>query len=284
MIQPLEEAFGLCRTGISYSAGRIIMPQQRADTNGPDGDGGLERGVFDDFCKRRFLWYLDLYKQAVEEGVVKEAARYRQLFDLVTFESPSNQMAGTWDYPDLQHRLKVLEDKIMEETHAWPNDGHELVKDDAPIARNLRGQYEQAVAQLGRRKGAMIDLRLVEDNPFLWNMTYFGSPATLFDGGVVTIKVYISPGHPVEQPRVFVGSPLFHVSVSTNGALIYLPTQADEMWRHVEGIINSLEEVFPPFNPLMAVNTEAAKLCWGSKDDQKQYSRKLRRSIEATLE
>lgn len=240
--------------------------------------------MFDDFCKKRFLCYLDLYKQAVEDGVVKEAARHHQPFEMMQFESPSNQMAGTWDYADLQHRLKILEDKIMEETHNWPKDGQKLVKDEAPIATKLQGQYEQAVAELGRRNGAMVDLRLEEDNPFLWNMTYFGSPATLFDGGVVTVKVYISPRHPSEQPRVFLASPLFHVSVSSNGALIYLPTQADEMWRHLEGIIASLEEAFPPYNPLMAVNTEAAKLCWGSKDDQKQYSRKLRRSIEATVE
>lgn len=242
------------------------------------------RDPFDDYCKKRFLWYLDLYRQAVEDGIANERGRHGTSFPTVSFESPSNEMAGRWDYPNLQRRLNVLERKIMEETHAWATEGQTLAQMSALVAVTLRGQHEQVVAQLSRRKGAMVDLGLVENNPFLWRMTYFGSPATEFDGGVLTISIYISPHFPDEQPRVFVESPLFHVRVSTKKVLIYLPARADDMWRHIEGIIHSLEDVSPAYNPLMTVNPEASKLCWGSKDEQKLYSRKLRRSIEATVE
>jgi hypothetical protein len=34
------------------------------------------------------------------------------------------------------------------------------------------------------------------------------------------IKIYISPRHPEEQPRVFVESPLYHIRVSKLGVLI----------------------------------------------------------------
>lgn len=268
------------------------MPESQARTN--DGDHADRRGIvgdaeslhgpFADYCKKRFLWYLALYTQTVETFVKRGAAWHRRQFHRVSFETSGNQMAGTFDFPDLQRRLNILEDKIMEETYAWPNEGLKLAKEEAPIAVNLRGQHEQIVAQLGRRNGSMIDLGMVDDNPFLWRMTYFGCPATLFDGGVLPIKIYISPRHPIEQPRVFVETPIFHVRVSTKKVLIYLPARAEEMWHHIDGIISSLEEEFPPFNPLMAVNAEAAKLCWGSKDDKKQYTRKLRRSIEATVE
>lgn len=238
----------------------------------------------DDYCKKRFLWYLDLYKQAVGDGIAKESARHGTCFPLMSFESMGNQMEGTWNYPDLQRRLNVLEGKIMEETHAWPIEGHRHMQVCAPVSMTLQTQYDQVLALLRRRKGAMVDLTLVDNNLFLWRLTYMGSPATLFDGGVLTFSIYISPHFPDEQPRVFVDSPLFHVRVSTTKVLVYLPARADDMRHHIEGIINSLEDVNPPYNPLMTVNSEATKLCWGSKDEQKLYSRMLRRSIEATVE
>ncbi|KAJ5117971.1 hypothetical protein N7526_010994 [Penicillium atrosanguineum] len=125
---------------------------------------------------------------------------------------------------------------------------------------------------------------MVDDNPFLWKLVYFGRPMTQYDGGILNIKIYISPRHPVEQPRVFVETPLFHVRVSTRKVLIYLPARAEEMSRHIDGIIAAIEEDFPPYNPLMTVNQEATKLLWGSKDEQKRYHRKLRRSVEESVE
>ena len=240
-------------------------------------------GPFDDFRKQRFLWYLEQYKEAVEHGVEKETSRHGTRFPCVSFEFASNAMNGEWDYPDLQKRMNVVETKILEEIYAWPAEGKKLAEEDAGIAVSLRAQHEQIVSGLARRADSIVDLTMMHDNPFLWNLVYFGRPMTQYDGGILNIKIYISPRHPNEQPRVFVETPLFHVRVSTRKVLIYLPARAEEMSRHVDGIINSVEEDSPPYNPLMTVNQEATKLFWGSNDEQKQYYRKLRRSVEESV-
>lgn len=247
-------------------------------------EGESKTGAFDDYRKQRFLWYLELYKQAVKEGLEKEVSRQGTAFPSLPFEFGSNAMRGEWNYPDLEQRMNVLEAKIMDETHQWPVEGMELAEKEAGIAVNLRGQHEQILAGLRRRADSMMDLTLVDNNPFLWKLVYFGRPMTQYDGGVLIIKIYISPRHPLEQPRVFVETPLFHVRLSTKKVLIYLPARAEEMSRHIEGIIASLEEESPPYNPLMTVNAEATKLFWGSRDEQRQYHRKLRRSVEESIE
>lgn len=257
----------------------------RSDANGAgESEPEPEPEPFDDYCKRRFLWYLDLYKRVAEEGVNNPAIGACEVFPSMPFENPGNEMAGQFSYHHLQERLDTLEGQIMDETHAWADNGLELGKEGASISVALRSQLEQISGELGRRNGSIIDLGLVDNNPFLWRMTYFGSPATPFDGGAIAIKIYISPLFPAEQPRVFVETPIFHVRVSPQKVLMYLPTYAEEMGRHVDGIINALEEETPPFNPLMTVNAEASKLCWGTNDERKQYARRLRRSIEATVE
>lgn len=200
------------------------------------------------------------------------------------FEHSGNTMNGTWNYEELQKRLETLETCIMEETEKWPKRGHTLLSTDAPLAASLRAQFDQILVELTRRTEGMVTLELVDDNPFLWRLIYHGRPMTQYDGGVLKVKIYISPNHPAEQPRVLLETPLYHVRVSPLNVLIYLPLQADEMSRHVDGIINSLEEEKPPVNPMMTVNPEASALCWGSPEEQRQYRRKLRRSVAATLE
>lgn len=200
------------------------------------------------------------------------------------FEHSGNTMNGTWNYEELQKRLETLETCIMEKTEKWPKRGHTLLSTDAPLAASLRAQFDQILVELTRRTEGMVTLELVDDNPFLWRLIYHGRPMTQYDGGVLKVKIYISPNHPAEQPRVLLETPLYHVRVSPLNVLIYLPLQADEMSRHVDGIINSLEEEKPPVNPMMTVNPEASALCWGSPEEQRQYRRKLRRSVAATLE
>lgn len=192
-------------------------------------------------------------------------------------------MKGSWDYPDIRRRLNRVEQVLMEETYSWPKRGKELDAREAGIAVSLRGQHGQIISQIKRITESMVELEMIEDNPFLWRLTYFGRPMTKFDGGVLRIKIYISPRHPVEQPRVFLETPIFHVRVSPKGALIYQPARAEEMSRHIEGILNALEEETPPYNPLTSVNPEATKLCFGSKEEQRLYNRKLRVTLaEAT--
>lgn len=221
---------------------------------------------------------------AIQKGLNNKSGRPHQSFTQMPFEHSGNTMNGTWNYEELQKRLETLETCIMEETEKWPKRGHTLLSTDAPLAASLRAQFDQILVELTRRTEGMVTLELVDDNPFLWRLIYHGRPMTQYDGGVLKVKIYISPNHPAEQPRVLLETPLYHVRVSPLNVLIYLPLQADEMSRHVDGIINSLEEEKPPVNPMMTVNPEASALCWGSPEEQRQYRRKLRRSVAATLE
>jgi ubiquitin-conjugating enzyme E2 Z len=221
---------------------------------------------------------------AIQKGLHNKHGQYQQSFTQMPFEHSGNAMTGTWNYEELQKRLETLEKCIMEETEKWPKRGQTLVSTDAPLAASLRAQFDQILVELTRRTEGMMTLELVDDNPFLWRLIYHGRPMTQYDGGVLKVKIYISPNHPAEQPRVLLETPLYHVRVSPLNVLIYLPLQADEMSRHVDGIINSLEEEKPPVNPMMTVNPEASALCWGSLEEQRQYRRKLRRSVAATLE
>ncbi|KAJ6134698.1 hypothetical protein N7523_001020 [Penicillium sp. IBT 18751x] len=295
VIQPLEEALGLIAPE-SMSYFHRLKHSQTAKSKTFETLEGSESerqsghhteipktGPFDDFRKQRFLWYLEQYEEAVQYGVEKEASRHGTRFPYVSFESRGNAMNGEWNYPDLQKRMKVLETKILEETYAWPAEGKRLAEEDAGIAVSLRAQHEQIVSGLARRADSIVDLTMEHDNPFLWKLVYFGRPMTQYDGGILKIKIYISARHPNEQPRVFVETPLFHVRVSTRKVLIYLPARAEEMNCHIEGIISSIEDDSPPYNPLMTVNQEATKLFWGSEDEQKRYHRKLRRSVEESV-
>lgn len=283
VIVPLEKAFDI----------KTPQPSTRPDQGVYLGAGLYQSNSsvpeapfhpFLDTYKRRFLWYLESYKVAIEQGLNDKNARSRHSFPLMQFEGRDNIMGGYWDYEDMKKRLGVLELRIMEETQKWPVQGKDMDEKDHPLAASLRAQSQQITRQLSQRTEGMVVLELVDGNPFLWRLIYHGRPMTQFDGGVLKINIFISPNHPAEQPRVILETPLYHVRVSPQNVLIYLPLRADEMSRHVDGIISSLEEYRPPVNPLMTVNPEASALCWGSKEEQRQYSRKLRRSVAATLE
>lgn len=40
-----------------------------------------------------------------------------------------------------------------------------------------------------------------------------------------------------------------------------------------------MEEESPPYDPRTQVNREASKLYWGTKEDKKEYNKKLRRYV-----
>ncbi|KAJ5091098.1 hypothetical protein NUU61_005968 [Penicillium alfredii] len=285
VIAPLERAFGNVPviSQQSYISDRSQVQDEGKRTSREPETDDIPTSPFDDYRKQRFLWYYDLYQNNIEAGILDEEIHHK-VFPLMQFEARGNAMEGRWSYPDLKKRLQWLQDKVLEETHSWPAEGLDLEKKDAGIAVNLRGHHEQIVSNLRHYTASMVDLTLVNGNPFLWKLTYFGRPMSKLDGGVFNIKIYISPRHPAEQPRVFVETPLYHIRVSRLGVLIYTPSRADEMSRHIEGIINALEDENPPYNPLMTVHPEATKLCWGSDQERRQYRTKLRRSVEKSAE
>ncbi|KAJ6038542.1 hypothetical protein N7499_004360 [Penicillium canescens] len=282
VIAPLEKALQFPFLTYQHISQRNDQPPVSGaapgDRRGPDQSS---LSAFADFSKQRFLWYLDLYKNAIEKGIVDEARRHKTPFIQMPFEGVGNIMQGTWDYTDLKARLASVQGQLMQETHKWPVEGLALVKEDAGIAVKLMGQHEQIVAELKSQR-QVIDLSLADGNPFVWRLTYVGRTESRLEGGIIKIKIFISPRHPVEQPRVFVESPLYHIRVSKLGVMIYLPARADDIRHHIDGIINTLEDDNPPYNPLMTVNPEASALCWGTEVERRLYRRKLRASLEAS--
>lgn len=279
MIAPLERAFENSSHPEREQLG--FIPKSEDDTES-DADGMIRAPAytkFDEFYKRRLLWYLEHYQIAVEKGINDEGRRLGDPFISMPFEGAGNIMSGEWNYLNLKARLSKLRDKVLEETHQWPTEGMALVKADAGIAVKLAGQHEQIAAEM-KDHPQVVDVSLVDKNPFLWQLTYVGRTESKLEGGIVKIKIYISPRHPEEQPRVFVESPIYHIRVSKLGVLMYLPSHDEDIRHHIDGIVSSLDDDNPPFNPLMTVHPEATALCWGSELERRLYRRKLRSSLE----
>ncbi|KAJ5344709.1 hypothetical protein N7452_002713 [Penicillium brevicompactum] len=280
VIAPLERAFA---NSSHPERGQIgFLPKSDDDDAESDPDGAIQLPFstkFDEFYKRRLLWYLEHYQIAIEKGIADEARRSGDPFISMPFEGHGNIMSGEWDYISLKNRLSKLRDKVIEETHQWPAEGMALVKADAGLAVKLAGRHEQIVAELSDHP-QIVDISLVDKNPFLWQLTYVGRTESKLEGGIIKLRIYISPRHPDEQPRVFVESPIYHIRVSKLGVLMYLPSYDEDIRHHIDGMISTLDDDNPPFNPLMTVHPEASALCWGSELERRLYRRKLRSSLE----
>ncbi|KAL5338909.1 ubiquitin-conjugating enzyme/RWD-like protein [Aspergillus crustosus] len=280
VVQPLEEALDILPDGNTKSPTETFSE----DGETSDEEGSTYANPFNDLRKRRFLWYYESYTQLIDEEMKNVRTNPSRRFQRMPFESTGNTMDGHFNYPELKRRLAVLKDKIIEETDTWKVQGIQAKKGELGIAVNLQRQYEQIVENFKHHKNFSIDLSLVDDNPFFWKLTYFGRPTTPLEGGVIKIRIHLSPQFPVEQPRVFLDTRLSHTRVSKEGVLCYLPRRVDEMRYHIEAIVSALEDEDPPYDPRTTVNPEASALFWGSPEDRKKYKRTLRRSVERSVE
>ena len=239
---------------------------------------------FKDLLKQRFLWYFDTYLQTIETHMKKH--KPGEKFVKMPFENGNNSMDGSFQYPELKRRLLQIKEVIYKETETWAVDGWKYMQAGKAVAVNLQRQFEQLVENQTISGPFTVDMGLVDGNPFLWRITYFGRPMTHLDGGIFVIKVHLSPKFPDEQPRVRIETPIYHHRVSSDGVVCYFPTKQDEssMKMHVTAIISALEDEEPPFDPRTIVHPEATKLFWGSENDKKQYNRALRRSVQRSIE
>lgn len=237
---------------------------------------------FKDLCKRRFLWYYSSYLARIDEAAKQHKDGDR--FEKMPFEGPGNAMEGVYDYTGLRRRLVTIYEKLNTEMEAWAVEGKSAVSKEMGIASNLQRQYEQIVENYLRNPAVTLDLDLVDKNPFVWQLTLFGRPMTNLDGGMFRILLYISPSFPEVLPRVKFDTPIFHHRVSPNGILCYDAARKDDMRSHIEAIISAIEEESPAYDPRTLVHPEAAALYWGSCDDKKIYSRRLRRSVQDSAE
>lgn len=200
------------------------------------------------------------------------------------FEGGSNSMSGKFNYPEIRERLERIRGALDKETEAWAIEGMDAVKRELGIAANLQRQYEQVVESYKHTDSVTLDIELVNGNPFLWQIVLFGRPMTNLDGGIFRMKLFLSRRFPDEQPRVNFETKIFHQRISEDGVLCYFPQKSDDLKSHVDAIVAAVEDESPAYDPRTIVNPEAAKLFWGSPDDKKMYSRRLRRSVQRSSE
>ncbi|KAF1808955.1 UBC-like protein [Eremomyces bilateralis CBS 781.70] len=270
--------------GINKYNGSYVMPYTPDVETDNRGDMGFEAAFepFKDKVKRLFLWYYDSYVKAIDEESKKHSDGSR--FEKMPFEGTGNTMEGTFQYTDLMTRLTVIRMRLMQESDGWVTEGKIAASKESSLANNLQRQFEQTVELFKKNDAIALDLELVDSNPFLWQLVLFGRPMTNLDGGMFRVKIYISPQFPSELPRVKVETPIFHHRVSKDGQLCFLVQKPDELCSYVEAIVAAIEDENPAYDPRTLVNLEASRLFWGSVEDRKVYSRKLRRSAQDSSE
>jgi len=238
---------------------------------------------FKDLCKRRFLWYYDSYLAAVQKG--KEEIKDGTAFSRMPFEGSSNTMEGKFNYSELERRLRNIKKALDAETDLWAVDGLAAKMEETTVAVNLQRQYEQVVESF-KRSDIPHNLEIVDQNPFVWALTYFGKPMTNLDGGLFRLKLCFSPRFPEEQPRIKFETRLFHHRIAADGTPCYFAplSRREDVRSHIEAVIEALEEEQPPYDPRTLVNPEAFKLYWGTPEDRRMYNRRLRRSVQQSME
>ena len=279
VIQPLEESLGIHSDGTVDDFPPLEKPI-RTEYDEPEPEPPFE--PFKDLCKRRFLWYYESYLIAIDHA--SKEVRENQHFIQMPFEGGGNTMPGKFNYTELRRRLQLVNDVLGRETEHWGKEGLVAKRNETSMAAGLLRIYDRVSESYRRNDMVTMDIDLVDNNPFVWVLTYFGRPMTQLDGGMFRITMTISPRFPDEQPRVVFDTPIFHHRVSKAGVPCYFPARADDIKSHIEGIIDALENTAPPYDPRTLVNPEASKLYWGTTEEKKLYNRHLRRSVQRSME
>ncbi|KAF5528253.1 Ubiquitin-conjugating enzyme E2 Z [Colletotrichum aenigma] len=282
IIQRLEEYLGLTPEGVSIAQQSAAEQDIDMDTEDMD-DTSVPFEPFKDLCKRRFLWYYDNYLSAVQKA--KTEVKDHQAFARMPFEGASNSMDGKFNYTELERRLRNIKAALDNELVKWAKEGQIASDKEMTVSVNLRHQYEQVV-QAFKRQDIPHDVQLEDNNPFVWVITYFGRPMTNLDGGLFRIKIHFSPRFPEEQPRVKFNTRIFHHRIAEDGTVCYFPNnlRKDDVRSHIEAVFAALEEEDPAYDPRTLVNPEAHKLYWGGADERKNYNRRLRRSVQQSMD
>lgn len=279
----MEYYLGLTAEGVPVAQqSAAAADDSEEDVEEPD-DNVTPFEPFKDLCKRRFLWYYDSYLESIQKA--RAEVKDHQAFTRMPFEGPSNSMEGKFNYSELEKRLHNIKAALDAETVKWAEDGWQACLKENTVAVNLQHQYEQ-VAQNFKRQDLPHDVQLEDKNPFVWVITYFGRPMTNLDGGLFRFKLHFSPRFPEEQPRVIFETKIFHHRIAQDGTTCYFPNpmRKEDVQTHIEAIFATLEEEDPAYDPRTLVNLEAHKLYWGGPDGKKNYNRRLRRSVQQSME
>ena len=239
---------------------------------------------FKDLCKQRFLWYFDSYLATIRKA--KSEVKDGQPFSRMPFEGSSNIMEGKFNYVELERRLHNIKAALNMELDAWAREGVKEAHKEGTMAVSLLNQYRQVLESF-KRNGIPHHVQLENDNPFVWLITYFGPPVTNLEGGLLRLRMHFSPRFPEEQPRVRLETKIFHHRVAADGTICYFPSfhKREDARSHVDAVFSALEEEDPRYDPRTLVNLEAHALYWGKRpEDRKLYNRKLRRSVQQSME
>ncbi|KAA8894127.1 ubiquitin-conjugating enzyme/RWD-like protein [Sphaerosporella brunnea] len=284
IISRLEEYLSINADGTVQPAPAPPDPDvsDEADTPLVELEGAVSFEPFKDLCKRRFMWYYDLYLTSIEAE--RNKVTEGQQFVRMPFEHSGNALEGKFLYGELERRIKFVRERLDVETAGWAAEGRVLAQRESGVAANLQRQYEQTVEYYKRSDSVTLDIELVDKNPFVWRVTYFGRPMTNLDGGLFNIELAFSPRFPTEQPRAKFLTPFYHYRVTKDGIPCYVAAKPDEGRSHIDAIINLMQEENAPYDPRTQVNAEASKLYWGTLEQRREYNRKLRRSVQASME
>ena len=283
IIQRLEDFVGIAANGAAASSATERGGYTQEVDDFDVDDSAVPWEPFQDLYKRRFLWYYDSYLESISKA--KEEAKDGQPFTRMPFEGSSNIMEGKFNYTELERRLRQIKTALDEETSKWAEQGATAKAKDGTVGINLARQFDQ-IKESFKRSDVPHNVELEGDNPFVWYLTYFGRPMTNLDGGLFRIKLNFSPRFPEEQPRVKFETRIFHHRIAADGTPCYFPNlnRREDVKQHIEAIIEALEEETPPYDPRTLVHPEAHKLFWGSPEDRKMYNRRLRRSVQQSME
>lgn len=279
VIQKIESIMGVQADGSRSKVDEDKWVKSESDSDTDDFDDRKPWEPFEDWQKRRFLWYYQSYLDTIDANTPK--VEEGEKFTRMPFEGSHNEMAGTFQYAQLRTRLIKCKELIDQETVEWVKQGLEASNKESNKAYTLRSQYHNV---RDSHDISNIEISLEDDNPFIWIMSYFGKQETPLEGGAFKIRISSSTGFPAEQPRVKVITPISHHRVAPDGTLCYFPTKPEDMKNHIQSIVASLEEKDPPYDPRTVVNPELSRLFFGSADEKKKYNRLQRRSAEASMD
>lgn len=280
VISRMEKYLGLLPSGEVYP--QSVLVDSDSDTESPTLADLVAFEPFKDLYKRRFLWYYESYLTTIQRAA--KETRDETPFKITAFEHAGNEMSGKFNYKDLERRLKLLKKALDDETERWAIEGKQSLDRQSQVSDLLMRLFHQTVEEFKTQNKVTLDISIINSNPFLWDLTYFGRPMTNLDGGLFKILMYFSPRFPEEQPRVKFVTKMFHHRIALDGTLCYYAERADSPRSHVEGIIDAIEDSEPPYDPRTLVNLEASKLFWGTEADRKIYHRRLRRAAQSSLE
>lgn len=283
-MQRMEEYLGLS-SDATKAMSKPALQRDDVEFDMQDFDETIEPfEPFKDLCKQRFLWYYDSYLASIQSA--RTQVKDGQAFARMPFEGSSNIMDGKFNYAELERRLRNIKTALDYETNSWVLDGAKEAAKEGTIAVNLHNQYKQVLESF-KRDDIPHHVQLEDDNPFLWLVTYFGPPMTNLDGGLFRFRIYFSPRFPEEQPRVRFETKIFHHRIAADGTICYFPNhhKREDARSHIDAIFAALEEENPAYDPRTLVNPEAHALYWGKKpEDRKTYNRRLRRSVQRSME